>query len=827
MCEDITDNMTVNSSNNGNAYVNKMINKDCCSACGSGAESETNNVKWPNQHLGPRYNNYGKSDTKFRQLDLRTLVAGELNICCGRDVSESERSARLKMLGDIVFNSAYYQWPAILKLHAAVLAEIESGNMRWGDDYSKLEQQMIMPFPVNRNKRNGNGDKGGLSSVTSSSGSNGNGNRRAQREETSHNEERVVYCGDYQHRNCNNTGNHSGQFYGQNAQLQHICAVCWKRDRVKAVHPAVSTDCPHNEAWLGIDRAEHNISRERSLPYSQTHERLQLHEKIKQSGRPNAFGCKIPLETKLNVPFLETSLNNYHDWEIVQFCKYRWPIGVENEEFRDRRTPKNHRSALDFPVEMTSYIHEEVKQGTLLGPFDGNPFSSQAIVSPLSTREKRDSTDRRVIMDLSFPPGQSVNEKIQKGTYLGKECELTYPSVDALVELVKKNGEGCLMMKRDLKRAYKQIQTDPADWNLLGLIWNKQWYFDITMPMGLRSSAMCCQRITNAIRHLYQKRGYDLVAYLDDLASAEVPSQADQAYSEMGKVLEEAGLQEQKQKSVPPSTNIVFLGVMFDSVSLTLSVPQDRVQETIAALDEWLLSESVSRKEVQHIVGKLQFLANCVRPGRLFITRILEFMRGLPDTGRHPMTNGFRADLRWWRLFLPQYNGISMMAVNQWSSPDKIFASDACLQGCGAWNNENRQFFHKTFPEKILRQKLSINALELLTIVVAAKVWGKGWKRKRIVVQCDNEVSVMVLNTGRCRNPILANCLRELELLAARHKFEIRAHHISGVENRIPDALSRWDIDPMQRERFWRYTEGASAREIFVYDGLFDCVCDW
>ena len=256
-------------------------------------------------------------------------------------------------------------------------------------------------------------------------------------------------------------------------------------------------------------------------------------------------------------------------------------------------------------------------------------------------------------MDLSFPLGQSVNDKIQKGTYLGKECELTYPSVDALVELVKKNGEGCLMMKRDLKRAYKQIQTDPADWNLLGLIWNKQWYFDTTMPMGLRSSAMCCQRITNAIRHLYQKRGYDFVAYLDDLASAEVASQADQAYSEMGKLFEEAGLQEQKQKSVPPSTNIVFLGVTFDSTSLTLSVPHDRVHETIAALDEWLLAERMSRKEVQHIVGKLQFLANCVRLGRLFITRILEFMRGLPDTGRHPMTDGFRVDLRWWRLFLP------------------------------------------------------------------------------------------------------------------------------------------------------------------------------
>ena len=43
--------MTVNAGNNGSAYVSKMNNKDCCNARGSGAESETNSVKWPNQHL--------------------------------------------------------------------------------------------------------------------------------------------------------------------------------------------------------------------------------------------------------------------------------------------------------------------------------------------------------------------------------------------------------------------------------------------------------------------------------------------------------------------------------------------------------------------------------------------------------------------------------------------------------------------------------------------------------------------------------------------------------------------------------------------------------
>ena len=113
------------------------------------------------------------------------------------------------------------------------------------------------------------------------------------------------------------------------------------------------------------------------------------------------------------------------------------------EKFRNRRTSINHRSALDFSEEITSYIHDEVKLGTLLGPFDGNPFSSQAIVLPLSTREKKDSTDRRVIMDF-FPSGKSANDKIQNGTYLGMEYKLTYPSVDALVEPVKKMGKDVL-----------------------------------------------------------------------------------------------------------------------------------------------------------------------------------------------------------------------------------------------------------------------------------------------------------------------------------------------------------------------------------------------
>jgi hypothetical protein len=33
--------------------------------------------------------------------------------------------------------------------------------------------------------------------------------------------------------------------------------------------------------------------------------------------------------------------------------------------------------------------------------------------------------------------------------------------------------------------------------------------------------------------------------------------------------------------------------------------------------------------------------------------------------------------LHWWQFFLLQYNGVSMISLDNWSAPDEIFSSDA------------------------------------------------------------------------------------------------------------------------------------------------------
>ena len=49
-----------------------------------------------------------------------------------------------------------------------------------------------------------------------------------------------------------------------------------------------------------------------------------------------------------------------------------------------------------------------------MGPFDKIPFQNKVGISPLSTRPKKDSDKRRVILDLSFPMGGAVNDGIIK-----------------------------------------------------------------------------------------------------------------------------------------------------------------------------------------------------------------------------------------------------------------------------------------------------------------------------------------------------------------------------------------------------------------------------
>lgn len=526
--------------------------------------------------------------------------------------------------------------------------------------------------------------------------------------------------------------------------------------------------------------------------------------------------------------FLENKLHGYVDKEVVNFLKFGWPVCADNSKVATG-IPNNHNTAVQYPLQIEKWISKGLEDNTLLGPF---PMTIEVMkgeaFSPLASREKSTREERRIIMDMSFPEGHSVNDAINKDIFLGSEVKLQYPKVDNLVNLVLKKGRGCALFKRDLKAAYRQLlRVDPGDVNLMGFTWKGNKYFDLTEPMGLRPSAFGCQRTTNAIVFIYEHmdENYELVNYLDDLASAELWSKAFKAFEDLGGLLVDCNIKESEEKAEGPNVMMTFLGIQFNTLELTLSITEDRLEELRMLLTDWLSRVSAKLKEFQSLVGKLAFAATVVRAARTFLCRLFAFMKVLSNKKLTKIPANVKKDLEWWLKFMKEYNGISMMLGKSVEEPDGTFASDACLVGCGAFQQSDKTYFHRPFPKFLVDQKRPIHQLEMITLVVAVKLWGENFAGKRISIYCDNDACVAVINNGKSQDTYLVECLRELLFFCAKYHFTINAIHIPGVDNRIPDYLSRWELAECYGKYF--YQEVPDGRECQINDEMFEFSNNW
>ena len=122
---------------------------------------------------------------------------------------------------------------------------------------------------------------------------------------------------------------------------------------------------------------------------------------------------------------------------------------------------------------MLMYLKKESQHKAILGPFKANPFIYGIKISPLNTVPKGDCCERQVILDLSFPKGASINEFISKEFYLDEKIDLVYPRVDDFIELIKQKGQGCLLYKTDLRRAYRQLSYCPSAYNKVALCFRR------------------------------------------------------------------------------------------------------------------------------------------------------------------------------------------------------------------------------------------------------------------------------------------------------------------------------------------------------------------
>lgn len=185
-----------------------------------------------------------------------------------------------------------------------------------------------------------------------------------------------------------------------------------------------------------------------------------IYDMVKARVLPNYLGARIPVESGLHIHVWRDMLKDYHDIELCEYLEFGWPIGYHAND-PPQTTFANHPSAQEHGKHIKDFLSKELGLKAILGPFVDNPFQPWTRRSPIMTRPKSGSEERRIILDLSFPEGRAVNDGICIDNHFGKSITYTLPTINDFINRLVKEGRNAYMWKLDLTRAYRQLRVNP------------------------------------------------------------------------------------------------------------------------------------------------------------------------------------------------------------------------------------------------------------------------------------------------------------------------------------------------------------------------------
>ena len=83
------------------------------------------------------------------------------------------------------------------------------------------------------------------------------------------------------------------------------------------------------------------------------------------------------------------------------------------------------------------------------------------------------------------------------------------------------------------------------------------------------------------------------------------------------------------EKSVGPTTVLVFLGLELDSVNMLIRVPQQKIYQLFDMLKDILKHKKITLRDMESLVGMLNFFGKAIRSSRAFLRRFYDAMIGV------------------------------------------------------------------------------------------------------------------------------------------------------------------------------------------------------
>lgn len=527
----------------------------------------------------------------------------------------------------------------------------------------------------------------------------------------------------------------------------------------------------------------------------------------------------LSVPTTLPVDQWEPFLRSHPDREFAAYIrrglKDGFRVGVPLN-YREKLKPasRNHPSANAVPDEVSRHLSAEISAGRL------RPVSGACHISPIGMVPKSGFPPKwRLIVDLSSPRNASVNDGISPDL-----CSVKYATVDCALLFIRQLGRGSLLAKLDLKSAYRMVPVHPDDRRLLGVSWRGSVYSDAALPFGLRSAPKIFSAVADALAWAMLRNGVEFfIHYLDDFLIFG-PPESDIIRTSLTTALatcSQLHFPVAAEKTAGPSTSLVFLGVLINTVEGTLSLPPEKLDRLHRLLQQWQGRKAFSSKrELLSLLGVLAHAAIVIRPGRAFVRNLIQASSCTRHLNRPVRLNvQCRSDLMWWQTFASRWNGREL-----WKPvlPQVTCFTDASGKwGCGAVlvSDEFPRWCQLEWPASWSSQHIA--SKEMVPILIAASIWGCCWSHKRLVVYSDNMAVVTTIMAGTSRDPALAHLCRCLFFISAKWSFEVTASHVAGKTNVAADALSRDDLP-----RFFAATPRAVREPSIIPRSLQDWLLD-
>ena len=271
-----------------------------------------------------------------------------------------------------------------------------------------------------------------------------------------------------------------------------------------------------------------------------------------------------------------------------------------------------------------------------------------------------------------------------------------------------------------------------------------------------------------------------------------------------------------EEKTVRATQYIVFLGILLDGKIFLLMLPYDKCEKANKMLQLLIGKRSATIKQLQCLTGTLNFLTKAIFAGRTFTRRMYAKCSNIkPRSGKTlksyhhiKLDAKFKSDCRIWVSFLKSAETNKMVLCRPYvdlysfdsSKRINFFTDTAKMEtyGYGAFFN-GQWLYGQWEPGFIKKYDPSIEYLELFALCAGIITWADQLKDCRIVIYCDNQAVIGMVNnlTSSCRNCMIL--LRILVLNGLYYNRRVLVKYVKSKENFLADSLSRGRLD-----LFWK-----------------------